>query len=142
MISGKVDDKAIQRVETRLEQLRANLQQYQTQFVILLQQSIQAALVSKIGDKAKHFSVDIVPSGYDMKVKLVADEVGGYLYYGTQSHTIENRTGGTAMPIGGSKFARQVHHPGTAAMKDHIDGAVEEGILVAKAAMGSMRKRI
>jgi hypothetical protein len=143
MITGKVSNaKGIDRIIERINGLEATMQEYQTTLAILLVQTIQSRLNSVLGDKAKHFTVTAIPNGPDVKVKLTADEIGGYIYNGTQGHTIEMRKSDSAMPIGGNQFARVVHHPGTKPMKDEIDKVVEEAIAEAKLAMGTMRKRV
>lgn len=73
-----------------------------------------------------HFLVEMQalgPTAYD--VSIYADEIGGYIYYGTSSHNISaNR----AMPLGESRFASSVSHPGTMPRKDEIDKLVENAM--------------
>lgn len=64
------------------------------------------------------------------QVKISADEIGVYLYYGTSSHRI-NSIG--AMPIGEGRFAHSVNHPGTAARQPEIDAIIQEALISVRA---------
>lgn len=75
---------------------------------------------------SQHFIVELRmhgPTMYD--VSIFADDIGEYIYYGTQQHNISSNR---AMTIGESRFARSVNHPGTKARKDEIERLVDEAI--------------
>lgn len=94
----------------------------------VLAANIRTALVSEIGtEKAQHFTVDIVPSGIGAEVKVTPnDDVGYYIYHGTQPHSID--AGSTPMPVGDGQFATSANHPGTAPEKEKIDAAVQRAV--------------
>lgn len=110
------------------------------QFALATKNSIERKLQEKLQSKAAHFSVEVAGTG-GMSVDIIIsskDEVGNYLFYGTQSHSI---TSSTPMPIG-SGFAYKVNHPGTKPIAGTIEQAVRESLNESQALFGGLARGI
>jgi hypothetical protein len=82
--------------------------------------------LTKMFPGSQRFTVELrmlAPTSYD--VSIFADDVGEYIYYGTAQHSI---TSNRPMTLGESRFARNVHHPGTRARKDEIEAIVDKAV--------------
>lgn len=103
----------------------------QTQMVLLIRAAIIRNLQDAIGEKAKHFIVDVEASGLGIRISLKSkDSIGNYIYDGTKAHFIYSNE---PMPIGNNRFARTVRHPGTKSEKEKIDEAVRRAVIQARA---------
>ena len=141
MISGKVsNEQATELIERHVEILAASRQSYMVEFAVAVRQFIQQELVRVLQDRVRHFEIQIEQDGMNIAVKVVAiSDVGRYIYYGTQPHTMVARSG-EPMPMGGNRFMR-AEHQGTKGMKEKIDNAITQGISDAKQAMGQLGMR-
>lgn len=129
--------KAIERVSEKLVQRERRAKTRNTMIVLMLKAAISRNLTQAIGEKSKHFTVQIQPGAYYMTVVLKPkDAVGSYIYKGTKPHYISSSE---PMPIGNSRFARNVSHPGTDSERDKIDNAVRRSLAEVKMAMRVIR---
>jgi hypothetical protein len=130
----------IKAIERASEKIIASDRKYKArnvQITFVLYAAIRRNLAQAIGDKSKHFVVKIEPGVGYMKVVLKPkDAVGSYIYWGTKRHSISSSE---PMPIGNSRFARNVSHPGTDSMKQKIDGAVRKSLAEVRMIMKVMR---
>jgi hypothetical protein len=130
----------IKAIERASEKIIASDRKYKArnvQITFVLYAAIRRNLAQAIGDKSKHFVVKIEPGVGYMKVVLKPkDAVGSYIYWGTKRHSISSSE---PMPIGNSRFARNVNHPGTDSMKQKIDGAVRKSLAEVRMIMKVMR---
>lgn len=128
---------AIDKISNILLQEERKQKTRQTMMVLLAKAAISRNLVQAIGEKSKHFSVNIHPAGPYMIITLKPkDAIGSYIYLGTKSHYISSSE---AMPIGNNRFARNVMHPGTDSMKSKIDAAVAKSLIEINMAVKVMR---
>lgn len=118
-----------------LEKLEADVATTDLQAIIWMEalsvavrQAVTNKLQTLLGDKMSHFEVVIIPSpeAFIVSVRPV-DEVGVYLYEGTQPHIIM----GDNMPIGGDIYAQEVRHPGTKGYKEEINVILQEAMALA-----------
>jgi hypothetical protein len=129
--------KAVERASQKIMGLERRYKARNVQITFLLAAAITRNLSQAIGDKSKHFTVKIQPGPLYMKVVLKPkDAVGSYIYWGTRRHSISSSE---PMPIGNSRFARNVNHPGTDPMKQKIDAAVRKSLAEVKMVMKVMR---
>lgn len=142
MIHGRVDNRATKNVKQRILDLESKLFEYHMQYATMLRSLMESNVRQAIGEKSKHFNFSIEGNGMNVAVKMTfADDVGKYLYYGTQPHKIST-TGEKAMPIGGNLFAKEVNHPGTKPMKPVIDQAIAQAKSQTDAILGGFRRRV
>ena len=129
--------KAIERASQKIIASERKYKVRTVQITFVLYAAIRKNLSQAIGDKSKHFIVKIEPGVGYMKVVLKPkDAVGSYIYWGTKRHSISSSE---PMPIGNSRFARNVSHPGTDSMKQKIDGAVRKSLAEVRMVMKVMR---
>lgn len=129
--------KAVERAAQRVVRLERRYRARNVQITFLLAAAITRNLSQAIGDKSKHFTVKIQPGAHYMKVVLKPkDAVGSYIYLGTKGHSISSSV---PMPIGNSRFARNVNHPGTDPMKEKIDAAVRRSLAEVRMTMKVMK---
>jgi len=99
---------------------------------ITAQALAKVRLSEALGDKFKHFSVNIFSTGVGMSISVSpVDNIGGYFYNGTPAHDIV--AGSKAMPMPDGGFSRKVRHPGTKAYKPIINRIVMESMYAAMA---------
>jgi hypothetical protein len=128
---------AVQKASEKIMKIERKYKARNVQITFLLVAAINRNLSQAIGEKSKHFTVKVQPMGSYMKVILKPkDAVGSYIYWGTKRHSISSSE---PMPIGNSRFARNVNHPGTDPMKDKIDAAVRRSLAEVKMIMKVMR---
>jgi len=140
MIKIDIDgDKFLDNLDVRFANVDQALMAEVAMQSAVLAANIRSAITSTIGqEKAKHFKVDIVPSGYGAEVRVTpVDDVGYYIYHGTRPHTID--AGGQPMPVDSGVFAMSADHPGTEAMKPEIDSAVHQAINNTRAAFSHIK---
>ena len=129
--------KAVERASQKMMGIERKYKARNVQITFLLAAAITRNISQAIGDKSKHFTVKIQPGPIYMKVVLKPkDSVGSYIYWGTKRHSISSSE---PMPIGNSRFARNVSHPGTDPMKEKIDSAVRRSLAEVRMIMKVMR---
>jgi hypothetical protein len=141
MISGKIKNlSSLEKVVEKLDDVDSNLYAYKITLVVAIQQAVEAELKNLLGEGFKHFSVSVSSNGMNptVSVKFI-DDVGKFLYYGTQSHNINSST---PMPVGSGMFRYGVSHPGIKSKKEEINQAIGRGVLIGKAAIGKMGGRL
>lgn len=93
-------------------------------------QYVVQRLATDFPNYAPHFDVHLIPSPDSVVISVEPnDDIGMYLYHGTQPHVIT----GDNMPMGGDIFTDHVDHPGTRAIKPDIDQILYEAMAVAQA---------
>lgn len=131
MKGGIENNDAMQRVRTRVVRSKEGVDVKTTQAVILLKGAITKNLNGVLGEKMKHFTVDIQPgSGTGVKVCVNVDDIGRFLYSGTSPHTIRSST---PMPMPDGGFAMSANHPGQKELKPEIDRAITAAVKEVKA---------
>lgn len=126
-----VNKEALKKIEDKVNQKNSMMYVKNIQLSYMVKSLIIANLYQVLGDKSKHFIVQVSGSGYSQSISVRArDNVGLFLYYGTKRHHIASSG---SMPIGGGNFAGSVDHPGTKSHKDLIDNAVKMAKLQARA---------
>lgn len=129
--------KGIDRIMNTVSERERKAKARNTLIVLMLRSAIARNLAQAIGEKSKHFTVTVQPSGRYMSVVLKPkDAVGSYIYRGTRSHYISSSE---PMPIGNNRFARNVMHPGTDSEREKIDNAVRRSLMEVKMAMKVIR---
>ena len=129
--------KAIDRISENLVQKERRAKTRNTMIVLMLKAAISRNLAQAIGEKAKHFTVQVQPGAIYMTVVLKPkDAVGSYIYKGTKPHFISSSE---PMPIGNNRFARNVSHPGTDSEREKIDSAVRRSLAEVRMAMRVVR---
>jgi hypothetical protein len=132
MIKGNMDNNnAIPNLLGYLDNQERDLNVRLTKEILALNMLVKAKLNETLGEKAKHFSVNISPSGIGVEIVVrTNDSVGNFIYRGTSAHDIISTTQAMPMPDGG--FSRAVRHPGTEPMKDQIDQAIASALVAAR----------
>lgn len=129
--------KAIDRVSQSLIQVDRRYKARNTMITLMLRSAISRNLSQAIGEKSKHFVIQVIPAGTYMVVTLrPKDAVGSYIYKGTKAHSISSSE---PMPIGNGRFSRNVSHPGTASERERINNAVRKSMVEVKMIMKVMR---
>jgi len=127
----------INKISNELMQEERRQKTRETMLVLMAKAALSRNLVQAIGEKSKHFIVNIYPAGGYMVVSLkTRDAIGSYIYLGTKSHYISSSQ---AMPIGNNRFARNVTHPGTDSLKSKIDAAVAKSLAEIRMGMRTIR---
>lgn len=132
MINGSMDNtNAIPNLLGYLDNQERDLNVRLTKEVLGLNMLVKAKLNETLGEKARHFSVNIAASGIGVEITVrTNDSVGNFIYRGTSAHDIISTTEPMPMPDGG--FSRAVNHPGTEPMKDKIDQAVMSALAMSR----------
>lgn len=112
------------------------------QFTLILKTTIEKNLKPVLGNKAKYFEVNTIPTGREFILQVHAvDEIGGYIYTGTVAHIIEASDSG-ALKFGQGYFAKSVYHPGTPSHKEEIEQAIMASVYEARSVIGDIGGRI
>lgn len=132
MIKGSMDNNnAIPNLLGYLDNQERDLNVRLTKEILALNMLVKAKLNETLGEKAKHFSVSITPSGIGVEITVrTNDAVGNFIYRGTSAHDIISTTQPMPMPDGG--FSRAVNHPGTEPLKDKVDQAIVSALVAAR----------
>jgi hypothetical protein len=132
MITVEVQNKeAFKKIEQKLIQRNSLLYIRNMQLSYMVKTLIIANLYQVIGEKSKHFIVQVSGGSHSQTVSVRArDNIGLFIYYGTKRHHIASSG---PMPIGGGQFAGSVDHPGSKSNKQLIDDAIGRAKRQAKA---------
>jgi hypothetical protein len=118
-----VNKEVLKKIEDKVNKKNSMIYVKNIQLAYMAKSLVIAALYQAIGDKSKHFSVQVSGSGYNQNISVRAkDNIGLFIYYGTRPHNID---ASGPMPIGGGVFASSVDHPGTKSNRELIDNAVK-----------------
>jgi hypothetical protein len=122
---------AMKKVEQRLIQRNSLLYIRNMQLSHMVKTLIIANLYQAIGEKSKHFIVQVSGGSHVQNVSVRArDNIGLFIYHGTKRHHIASSG---PMPIGGGQFAGSVDHPGSKSHKELIDSAIRRAQRQARA---------
>lgn len=122
---------AIRKIEQKLQRKYSMMYIKNIQLSYMIKSLIIANLYQAIGDKSKHFIVQVSGSGHSHLISVRAkDNIGLFIYHGTKRHHISSSG---AMPIGGGQFAGSVDHPGSKSHKELINNAVRKAQRQARA---------
>lgn len=132
MITLEVSNKeAFKKIEQRLQQRNSLMYIRNIQLAHMVKTLIIANLQQVIGEKSKHFIVQVSGSNHSQVISVRArDNVGLFIYHGTKRHHIPSSG---PMPIGGGQFAGSVDHPGSKSHKELIDDAIRRAQRQARA---------
>lgn len=98
---------------------------------VTIQSLIRGRLNNELGNKAKHFDVNVQFTGIGIMVIVRSkDQIGRYLYSGTKGHEIS--TSSKPMPMPDGNFTYNVTHPGTPSIKPKIDSIVRSSVYAAR----------
>lgn len=114
--------KVYDRMQYKDEQLRLKV----TAQLYAVKEYIEAGLQELFSEhNDKHFEVQLNFGGSgSYNITIVADDIGKYIYYGTEEHFISSSG---PMPLwGGSAFAYSVSHPGQESRQEEIDQIVAD----------------
>lgn len=132
MISVNITNrKGLDRVIEDLQRQQRDVNVNMTKKILFLTNLIKSNLRDAIGEKAKHFDVQVNPFGIGVQIIVAPnDDVGRFIYSGTSAHDISSSYEPMPMPDGG--FSRSVRHPGTKSLKPQIDRAVSSAVAAAR----------
>jgi len=116
-----------------LDAMMADIQNTEANMFMVLAEIAAAARVlipSKlrevIGNKAKHFTIEVVPSAFGVEILVkTKDDIGNFIFDGTKPHMISSTR---PMPVGGNDFSMRVSHPGTNEYGSKIDAAAYQAV--------------
>jgi hypothetical protein len=130
MISGKVTGRRqLSRMQDELMLIDASYELWIEAVALAARQYVVHRLNTDFPQYAPHFEVIIMPNPESVMIQIKpVDEVGTYLYEGTEPHMIT----GDSMPVGADVFAQSVNHPGTKSIKEELDGIVAEAIAISE----------
>lgn len=133
MIVVKVDNPdGIKKAEQKLQRRFSSLYIKNIQFAYMTKSLIIANLYQVLGEKNKHFVVQVSSTSHHKQVIKVRakDNIGLFIYHGTKKHHISSSG---SMPIGNGLFAGSVDHPGSKSRKSEIDEAVRKAVRQSRA---------
>jgi hypothetical protein len=132
MITVEIQNKeAFKKIEEKLIQKNSLLYIRNMQLAYMVKTLIIANLYQAIGEKSKHFIVQVSGGAHSQSISVRArDNIGLFIYYGTKRHHIASSG---PMPIGGGQFAGSVDHPGSKSHKELIDSAIRRAKYQARA---------
>lgn len=122
-------DEMEKRINNRLKIRRAGNTMGAVDYARDLQLAISQFLNVFLGDKADHFVVTMTGSNqYMWQVKIEPkDDIGSYLYWGTEGHWIGGPGQVLVNPDGQFGPVRgPVWHPGQEALREEIDACIDE----------------
>ncbi len=130
MISGKVTGQgSLQRMQDELMLIDASYELWIEAVALAARQYVTHRLNTDFPQYAPHFEVVILPNPESVMIQIrPVDEIGVFLYEGTEPHMIT----GQSMPVGADIFAQSVNHPGTKSIKEELDGIVDEAIAISE----------